>query len=336
MCPAERDFYRTILTMAVNVRSRIRWLFWRLSIAAVIIAIAIFLIDHVVNLNVARPCMDTERHVIKQYIANMPKDYEDSTKPKAAIHYLIRSNPDEMKELFQSLQLLDKYFNNKFKYPVIMFHENDLTEATKQKLRDSTNSNLIFQNVTLTIPDFIKQPVQKYLYGKSIGYRHMCRFQAMGIYEQPIMKSLDYAWRLDDDSMLRSNIPYDIFRYMADNDIIYGYAQVNFESRRRSRNLWKFVQSYIRNMNITTMHFDQWPIRQQYYNNFEVSATKLWYSKEYQNYVHTVDRAGGIYRHVWGDATIKAIGVSMFVPINKTHYFCDIGYEHESLIKESW
>ena len=306
---------------------------WRFLIIILVVSVAGYIIERVVNLNVARPCTATERQTIQHYIANIP---ENKPKPKAAIHYLIQSNPKRIQKLTRSLQLLDTHFNNVFNYPVILFHENDLRTDLRQRLIDSTNSRLIFQNVSFTIPDFIQKPVPETLFGKTIGYRHMCRFQAMGIYDQPIMRHLDYAWRLDDDSFILSDIPYDIFRYMSDNDILYGYIQINYESRRRSRNLWEFVQSYIQQNNIKTHNFDRWPVRQQYYNNFEVSATKMWFSKEYQDYMHAVDNVGGIYHNMWGDATIKAIGVSMFVPVNKTHYFCDIAYEHENLLKGSW
>ena len=66
----------------------------------------------------------------------------------------------------------------------------------------------------------------------------MCRFQAKTIYDLPIMRRLDYAWRLDDDSILHGDITYDIFSYMSDNNVTYGYRHLNYDSRRRSRHLY--------------------------------------------------------------------------------------------------
>ena len=42
-----------------------------------------------------------------------------------------------------------------------------------------------------------------------------------------------------------------------------------------------------------------------------------------------VDQAGGIYYHSWGDAPIKTIAVTMFVPQSKIHQFRDISYKHK-------
>ena len=44
------------------------------------------------------------------------------------------------------------------------------------------------------------------------GYKHMCRFQSILIYQQPIIAELEYKFRLDDDSLVTSLIEYDIFR----------------------------------------------------------------------------------------------------------------------------
>ena len=44
-----------------------------------------------------------------------------------------------------------------------------------------------------------------------------------------------------------------------------------------------------------------------YYNNFEVSATKLWYSVDYKEYINMIDRIGGIYYNRWGDAPINPL-----------------------------
>jgi len=44
--------------------------------------------------------------------------------------------------------------------------------------------------------------VPKRICFKTIGYRHMCRFQAKSLYEQPTLAGLQYVWRLDDDSYI--------------------------------------------------------------------------------------------------------------------------------------
>ena len=151
----------------------------------------------------------------------------------------------------------------------------------------------------------------------------MCRFHSLCVYEQPIMKQLEYTWRLDDDSLILSNINQDLFRFMSDKDLVYGYISVTKYAGRCVQHLWNNATSYIRENHIKTQLFNKWPDTKMYYN-FEVSATKLWYSAKYKQYINMIDHAGGIYYNRWGDAPIKSIAVSMFVSENKTHCFCQV------------
>ena len=40
----------------------------------------------------------------------------------------------------------------------------------------------------------------------------------------------------------------------------------------------------------------------------------MWMSRDYANYIEYIDRTGGIYYYRWGDAPIKSIAVTMFLP----------------------
>ena len=265
-------------------------------------------------------CDTAECTRFQQRLAEMPPG-----QIRAAIHALVQ--PTRIKKLTTSLQSLDRYFNDRFHYPVIIFHEEDFTSEHEQQVRNATNSDLYFQSVTFTLPDFIKTPVPEMKY--SVGYRHMCRFQSKLVYEQPIVDNLDFEWRLDDDSVLISEIKYDIFKFMAVHDIIYGYLTRARDPHKYVTNLWRNATFYIEKQNITTEFFNKWPDSSGFVNNFELSAMKLWRSKRYQEYINYIDRAGGIYYHRWGDSPIKAIAVAMFVPLNKTHCFTDFVYDHK-------
>ena len=60
-------------------------------------------------------------------------DKWNSTKPKAAIYVLTRAV--RLRMLRTMLQRLDDYFNDRFKYPVIIFHEEDLTADLRETIR---------------------------------------------------------------------------------------------------------------------------------------------------------------------------------------------------------
>ena len=54
-------------------------------------------------------------------------------------------------------------------------------------------------------------------------------------------------------------------------------------------------------------------------------------SQEYQEFIEYIDHLGGIYYRRWGDAPIKTIAVSMFVPRNNTHKYADIDTNMEDI-----
>ncbi len=161
-----------------------------------------------------------------------------------------------------------------------------------------------------------------------LGYRHMCYFHAKVIYELPILENIEYAWRLDDDSMILQPIKYDIFHYMKTNNLIYGYKKKNLDSPLCVYGLWESVKSYVLLKGIDPTHFYEWPYPQQYYNNFEISSLSLWRSEEYKDYIEHLDLIGGIFTFRWGDAPVHSLAVTLFVKENQLHYFDDIIYQH--------
>ena len=128
-------------------------------------------------------------------------------RPRAAILMLMHHR--SMKHFERTAPLFDANFNAARRYPIIVFHEADLDDETeRQKFRVAIGNNessslLFFQRVTFDMPPWInRSAVRNRVCFKTIGYRHMCRFQAKLVYDEPIMTGLRYVWRLDDDSYI--------------------------------------------------------------------------------------------------------------------------------------
>lgn len=258
-------------------------------------------------------------------LRNLLKDWPDK-KPKAFIHYLIQVA--RLSKLLKSLKSLDDNFNDKYHYPVVLFHEN-LSANDMDRIRSSTKSDVYFQRIRFEIPDFLPSNIVKVKDGYSIGYKHMSRFQSKIIYEQPIIRGFEYEWRLDDDSFILQPIKFDILDYMQRRGLQYGYVLITNEDLRYIVNLWESSSNYIAVNSITPTFFNTWNRKLIFYNNFEVSRLSLWLSEDYQKFIDYIDRLGGIYHNRWGDAPIKTIAVSIFVPQNETHLFKDIAYKHK-------
>lgn len=259
---------------------------------------------------------------------------------KAVVVYLARSKPKDIAELKLSLSLLDVNFNDKFKYPVIIFHE-DINENLMKKIREATRSKVQFEKVRFEIPDFLnKEKIPEFIYVDgdcfSIGYRHMCRFFSGIIFQHPALKEYDYYWRLDTDSFLLDKINYDVFQFMQERDLEYGYIDI-FKDEPASKGLWDTTKKYIEDNNIKPKFLHKfmsngvWD-RSYYYTNFEISKLDFWRSDEFISFFNYLDRSGGIYKYRWGDHVIHLLAVSMFVSEDHVHKFSDIAYQHQGFI----
>ena len=82
---------------------------------------------------------DEECRRFRRLLSTWPTD-----KPKAAVVLLLQ--PSVLETYARSSRLFSANFNDAYKYPVIVFHEEIMnTEAYRQQMRSFTNSSLYFQ-----------------------------------------------------------------------------------------------------------------------------------------------------------------------------------------------
>jgi alpha 1,2-mannosyltransferase len=254
-----------------------------------------------------------------------------NNQPKAAFYYLAQAERISM--LSASLLSVYRHFLKKFNYPIIIFHERSFGSSLQNLLRThALGYHLFFQEVTFRIPDFINVSAVSFNTScvSHISYRHMCRFQAKSVYEEPILAGLEYVWRMDDDSELLSAVEFDVFSFMRDLGLQYGYVKIHYDALTCTVGLWKAAERFMRLKHLKPTFFYEWPDPKIYYNNFEVSALPVWLSQDYVDFIDYIDHLGGIYYYRWGDAPIKSIAISMLMPRNKTYNFASIAYRHGS------
>jgi len=267
-----------------------------------------------------------ERLRFRNILLNWPPD-----KPKAAVYYLAKG--DRLHKLSRSLTSLHRSFLRAFDYPVIVFHETDSRDLLHRKLRKKhANIRLFLQEVQFNAPVHVNASLGRVNIGCKrfpIGYRHMCRFHSKQVYEQEILVGLEYAWRLDDDSLLLKTINYDLFAFMKNRRFQYGYITITPDSPECTKYLWEAAKLHKKRRHLESLYFDKWTEPNVFYNNFEISALSLWASRQYQDYINYIDSLGGIYYHRWGDAPIKTIAVTLFLRKEETYLFTNVSYQHQ-------
>lgn len=151
----------------------------------------------------------------------------------SAIFILTQNNLVRRLYLKTCLYFLFKNFNERFQYPVIIFHEGDYDAQAKEEILKSVRSSCrgLISFKLLDAEDF-KVPVhidqtklQKCVdikatpYWRNIPYRNMCRWWI--VHMPKYAKQYDYIMRIDDDLIIEDAINTDIIAEAASNKVVY-------------------------------------------------------------------------------------------------------------------
>uniref|UniRef100_A0A7S4URV5 Uncharacterized protein n=1 Tax=Guillardia theta TaxID=55529 RepID=A0A7S4URV5_GUITH len=255
----------------------------------------------------------------------------------AAIVYLTSKADEDIQDLNQSLNLLEKnYFTLHRYYPVYVFYD-FLEESTILQL-NRPNLNISFHKINMDVPSDQQDKhgnfSRKFL-GYGLGYRAMCRFFSGPIYNHPAMQSLDFYMRLDVDSFFIAPLPLDPIQHLADRQQSYGYITTGREERKFVVNLWEtFMQEATRLKlpNLPAVGSQKAWGRTFFYTNFEVSAMAVWRSQEYLAIFKALDDSGGFFRHRWGDGPVHYLAVRAMLEDSKVVRFNTLPYWHQTLV----
>ena len=249
--------------------------------------------------------------------------------------------------LYHSLVLLYKNFNSKYKYPVVVFHD-DIQRTTLAQLFGALNQslgfvpNIKFEILKFELPPHISADPSLYnppLTQFGMGYRHMCRLHSGELYKHSALLQYDWYWRLDSDSFLLSEIKYDVFDHMAEKGYEYAYlAEYEKEASFVAEGLWDTTKKFMADNSIIPASLNDklkdgewnWDM---FSTNFEIAKFSFFRDKEYMSYYDCLDQTGKIYYGRWGDAPIHWFGVHMFLPDSKIWCIKDITYQHGTWVK---
>lgn len=176
-------------------------------------------------------------------------------------------------------------------------------------------------------------------YGLLELYRHMCRWFLGFFYHHPLLSRYQYYWRVEPDVRLTCDIPRDLFKYMADHDVWYGYALTIFEYRETIRLLWSTFKEFLATEPAVENNLPLLPMVQNddeyqsynlchFWNNFEIANLDLFRNDKYQRLFDHLDQLGGFYYERWGDAPIHTLAVVLALNQSQVHWFDEIGYSH--------
>lgn len=146
------------------------------------------------------------------------------------------------------------------------------------------------------------------------GYKYMCKFFSLDVYEY-LKDDYDYYMRCDTDCFI-GELGYDIFQWAHDQKVEYGYAMRKIEAHKPTRQtIPEWTVKYMNTCNLEARAPMGRPMKVcfNFYNNFHIGRVEFFRRPDVQHYLLTVNSSGYILSHRWGDSTIQAYVIRLFM-----------------------
>jgi len=162
------------------------------------------------------------------------------------------------------------------------------------------------------------------------GYKYMCKFFSLDMYEY--LEGYDYYMRCDTDCVVNT-LNYDILEWTETNKVGYGFAMRKIEAHGPTKQLLPvWTQKYIRNCAIQPTGLMDEPLSTcfNFYNNWHIGSVSFFLRPDVQHFLRTVNDSGHILNDRWGDSTIQAYAVRLFMLPQSIRQVPNFEYYHGS------
>jgi alpha 1,2-mannosyltransferase len=143
------------------------------------------------------------------------------------------------------------------------------------------------------------------LYGGSLSYRFMCRYNSGFIFRHPLLDGYKYYWRIEPGVHFSCKLAFDPFARMRKFGKKYAFVITLEELEATIPTLWNATLSFARSqpqmLGTGMAHLSQFMRANHTYNgchywsNFEIADLDFYRSHEYLAYFDFLDRAGGFF-----------------------------------------
>lgn len=281
--------------------------------------------------------------------------YEDTplannTRRANATFVLLARNSD-LNGIAGSMKQMEDRFNKHYNYPYVFLNEEPFSDDFKNLVSGLTNAKVEFGLIPRDHwyqPDSIDEKKaeaarnemqrNQVIYGGSVPYRNMCRFNSGFFYRHELLAKYKYYWRIEPDVTFFCDLHSDPFLVMQDQNKVYGFTVSLYEYQATIPTLWDTVKEFIHeHPDLVTpgnaMAFLSDDSGESYNNchfwsNFEIGDLDFWRGEAYSKFFDFLDSKGGFYYERWGDAPVHSIGAALFAKKEQIHFFKEIGYRH--------
>ena len=216
---------------------------------------------------------------------------------------------DSLVLLRRSLGLLFDNYNRQQRDDVLLMHFGDVDQADQASVLpvcQGTCQWLALPPAVRTVPPHLPARarwVQPFRF--SVGYRHMIRLFAIELWDIVAVRGYEFVMRLDEDSLLLSPVQYNIFEYMRQRGLLYGYRLASYE-RGHGNEFHRRVRRYLMEHGIephwllqsciarklSNFSFENCGDIYGFYNNFFVTHVPFWREGRVRKFLDWVNATG--------------------------------------------
>ncbi|KZV80307.1 putative mannosyltransferase [Exidia glandulosa HHB12029] len=271
-------------------------------------------------------------------------------KANAALVMLAREV--DLEGVISTMKQVEDRFNRKFKYPWVFLNERPFSDRFIKWTSEMTDAPIEYGiiprehwnqppwiNETRAAETRERMKKQEIIYGGSIAYRNMCRYNSGFFFRHPLLQKYRYYWRVEPGVKFYCDLQFDPFLFMQDHNKVYGFTMALLEYEYTIPGLWasvrrfmkKYPQYIAKDNALRFISGDRgWTYNLcHFWSNFEIADMEFWRSEPYMKFFEHLDRNGGFYYERWGDAPVHSIGVALLANKDQIHFFDEIGYRHE-------
>ncbi len=163
-------------------------------------------------------------------------------------------------EIARSIRQVEDRFNKKYNYDWVFLNDQPFDATFKKVTKALISGTVKYGEIPKehwSFPNFIDEDrarkvredmaQRKIIYGDSISYRHMCRFESGFFFRHPLLQEYEWYWRVEPSIELYCDIDYDAFKYMADHGKKYSFVLSLYEYVETIPTLWDSVKTFMKN-----------------------------------------------------------------------------------------
>ncbi|TRM66780.1 glycosyltransferase family 15 protein [Schizophyllum amplum] len=291
----------------------------------------------------------------------VPEEYYDSTAnasraefapgERASATFVILARNSDLDNTIRSVRDVEDRFNRKYNYPYVFLNDEPFSEEFKTRISNIVSGTAEFGLVPRehwVQPDWIdedkasaarkKMEENNIIYGGSLSYRNMCRYNSGFFFRHPLLDKYRWYWRIEPDVHFHCDLDFDPFVYMQENKKVYAFTIAMYEFEATIASLWSTVKDFIKlhpehvaqdnAMGFLSDNNGDTYNLCHFWSNFEIADLEFWRGPAYTAFFDFLDRTGGFYYERWGDAPVHSIAAALFAKREQLQFFDEIGYEH--------